>query len=415
MLGLLIGLPSWAAGADGLPRGLYLAPDDPGNSWATFVREVVSRYRGRIDHWVIWNEPDVWDSSHPGYTWAGDEADYVQLLKVAYLVAREANPRAVIHLAAVTHWWDVLYGRELYFERLMDALIAEPEAAEHDHYYDAVTLHLYFNPANVYEVIEQYGRIQAEHGLDKPLWLVETNAAPSSDPAWMVAEPTFRVSLVEQAAYMPQVLSLALAAGVAGVGIYKLIDTPGDYAANPEPFGLVRGDDSPRPAYRTAQVAIEQLAGAGRVEWTDRDVVAQVVVEKPDQLMRVLWSRVPAAQEVRVPATSSIATLIDMWGNQLHIRPRDGFYSIVLLGGECQQTTGDYCMIGGPPVYLVETATHAIATGELTVQYRTFDGSLSRASSPRPQNGLLQWGGAMAGIFLVAAVGLAFRLRSAHS
>ncbi len=355
VIGLLIGVPEWARSPEGLPRGLTLPPDDPGNTWAVFVREAVTRYRGQIDHWIIWNEPDIWDASHPGFTWPGDEGDYIQLLRTAYLVAHEANPEVVIHLAALSHWWDVLYGRELYFRRLLDQLTAEPDAAANDYFYDAATLHLYFEPASVYDVLVQYQAIQAEHGIDKPFWLIETNAPPSSDPARPVTEPTFRVSLLEQAAYMPQAVALGLAAGAERIGVYKLIDTPGDIAANPEPFGLVRADGTPRPAFRTTQVAFARLSGAERVRWTDRHLVAQVVVERPGEVVRMLWSRVPSPQLTRLPALADRAVVVDMWGNAHELTPQGGYYSVLLLAGECQQTTGDYCMIGGPPLYIVES------------------------------------------------------------
>ncbi|MCZ7667211.1 MAG: hypothetical protein M5U34_08340 [Chloroflexi bacterium] len=47
----------------------------------------------------------------------------------------------------------------------------------------------------------------------KPIWLVETNAPPSDDPYWRVEEWTLSVTLNEQAAFMPQALVSALAAG----------------------------------------------------------------------------------------------------------------------------------------------------------------------------------------------------------
>ncbi|MFQ5814860.1 MAG: hypothetical protein ACE5I2_16905, partial [Anaerolineae bacterium] len=61
VVGLLNNTPHWATDGDplrGVPRGLYLPHDDPNNLWAAFVRRVVSHYAGRIDHWIIWNEPD---------------------------------------------------------------------------------------------------------------------------------------------------------------------------------------------------------------------------------------------------------------------------------------------------------------------------------------------------------------------
>jgi hypothetical protein len=354
VVGLLIGIPAWAMDERGLPRGLYSPPDSPDNTWGNFVRLAVSRYRGQINHWIIWNEPDVWDPAHPGYTWPGTEADFVQLLRVAYLVTREENPDAVIHLGAMSHWWDALYGRELYLRRFLRALTADPGAAANNYYYDVLTLHLYFHPAGIYELTETYAAIQRDFGIDKPIWLVETNAAPSGDPAWPVASPTFDISLQEQAAFMPQVFALALAAGAQRIAIYKLIDTPGDYAANPEPFGLIRMDGSRRPAFTTAQVAIDRLAGAQRASWVDRGAVSRVMVEGGDWATSVIWSRLPSPQEALVPAQSTQAVLYDMWGSARAMYPTDGYYRVQLANGECQETVAEFCMIGGPPVYLVE-------------------------------------------------------------
>ena len=73
----------------GVPRGLYLPIDDPNNLWAAFVRKVVKRYAGRIDHWIIWNEPDI-EPPDDGIQWGGTVADYYQLVKVAYQ-ARQAR------------------------------------------------------------------------------------------------------------------------------------------------------------------------------------------------------------------------------------------------------------------------------------------------------------------------------------
>src|SRR5688572_1979175 len=66
----------------------------PENYWGQYVRQVVQMYKGRIDTWIIWNEPDITpDAPNAAYfIWAGSPADYYQLLKVAYLNAKEVNP-----------------------------------------------------------------------------------------------------------------------------------------------------------------------------------------------------------------------------------------------------------------------------------------------------------------------------------
>ena len=354
VVGLLIGVPAWAADSGGLPRGLDLPPDDSGNLWAGFVREAASRFSGEIDHWIIWNEPDIREADHPAFTWPGSVEDMARLQQVAYLAAKDANPAAVVHLPAMSHWWSVQTGRDLYFPQLLDALLALPGSEASNAYYDVATLHVYFDPATVYDLLGQYRAFHDERGLSQPFWLVETNAAPSSDPDAPAADVTFAISLLEQAAYMPQALSLALAGGAERAAIYKLIDVPGDEFANPEPFGLVRQDGSHRPAFVTTRVAFEMLAGTEQAVWTARGDVSQVTASAPRKVTRVLWSRMPAAQVAAVPVLGEGAELVDMWGNRAPIAASDGVYEVALYAGECQQTVGDYCMIGGPPVYLVE-------------------------------------------------------------
>ncbi len=366
VIGLLIDIPEWARADDGMPIGLYLPYDDPGNLWAAYVYQAVNRYAGRINHWIIWNEPDIWDRSYPAYSWYGDEADFVQLMRVSYLAAHEANPGSVLHLAAMTHWWDDLYDRELYFERLMDALIADPEAAEYGYYFDVATMHIYFNPATTFDLLEQYGGILRDHGMDQRIWLVESNAAPSQDPARWVDDPSFRVSLLEQAAYVPQASALALAAGAERISFYKLIDSPRDLLANPEPFGLARTVGEVRPAYHTAAFAIEMLGHVESADWADRGTVAQVVLTDDESVIRMLWSRLPAAQGVSVQVDGPVV-MYDMWGNELDVDTQSGTVTLTLIGGECQETIEDYCMIGGPPVYIVSANNGALPDTTFTV------------------------------------------------
>jgi hypothetical protein len=355
VVGLLIGLPAWA-NENGLPRGLYLPHTDPANTWAAFVRQTVGRYAGRINHWILWNEPDVWDANHPGHTWDGTLDDFVQLMRVGYVTVKETNPNAVVHLAAMTHWWDAAYGRPLYFQRLLDALAADPNAVGNNYFFDVATLHLYFQPHFVFDITSYYYGLMAGRGIWKPIWIVETNAAPSMDPAWPVADPRFHVSLQEQAAFIPQALALAMAAGAQRIAVYKLVDTPGDAAANPEPFGLVRADGSYRPAFYTFQLATTMLAGATRATRDRWDQVGQVTVQQSGRTTTVLFSRVPAPQVAQVPAQGASATLVDMWGSRQAVSAQNGVFTIQLPAAPCSQSVGDYCIIGGPTYYLVQGA-----------------------------------------------------------
>ena len=51
-----------------------------------------------------------------GQTWGGSVDEFLQFQRIAYTVAKSANPNAVIHLAGFTYWWDVNYNRVPFFQ-----------------------------------------------------------------------------------------------------------------------------------------------------------------------------------------------------------------------------------------------------------------------------------------------------------
>ena len=222
------------------------------------------------------------------------------------------------------------------------------------YYFDVATAHLYFQPNGVYNVLYAFRQVMDDRGLAHPLWLVETNAPPMNDPYWVVDNWTLAVDLNEQAAFIPQSIAAALAAGAERVAVYKLKDTAGDRAANPEPFGLIRWDESRRPAFDAYRVAIRLMAGttaATRERW---DGVGQVRLSQPGQTTTVLFTRLPDGQTARVAATADEAELIDMWGERETITAEAGVFTVELPGALCLQTIADYCMIGGTTYYLIQ-------------------------------------------------------------
>ena len=52
-------------------------------AWDTYVETVAARYRGKIDHWEIWNEVD-WMPPMRAASFTGTSAEYLELLKRAY-------------------------------------------------------------------------------------------------------------------------------------------------------------------------------------------------------------------------------------------------------------------------------------------------------------------------------------------
>lgn len=353
IIGLIKHTPAWATdGAlySGVPRGLYLPLDDPGNLWAGFVRRLVDYYSVRgIHRWIVWNEPDI-DVGVHGNEFEGSVEDYYRLLQVAYLVMKERDPQVTVHLAGLTYWHDVAAGREQYLDRFLRVVAADPEAAAHDYYFDVLSLHIYFRTETVLPVIAEMDAIQRRYGLAKPIWINETNAAPTLDPLWPVERPQFQVDLEQQAWFLIQAQALAFAAGVESVGVYKFSDVlvePGG-----ESFGLLRADFSERPAFQAQRTAIRQLrdfAGADAASTPDYHIVT---FSHPSRVTRVLWSRQPVALNVQLPALAAGATLVDALGNERSLTASNGSYEIELGGARCYED----CIIGGPPLFVVEAA-----------------------------------------------------------
>ena len=349
IVGLLKNTPEWATDDQpfsGVPRGLYLPVDDPGNLWATYVRQVADYYGPRgVHNWIIWNEPDIAQDVY-GHEFSGTTRDYYQLVKVAYQVMKDADPEAVIHLGGMTYWHDPTYLR-----RFLQVVTADPTAADNNYYFDIITYHVYFRPETIYTIVGGGFSLQQELGIPlKPIWINETNARSSMDPEWPVAVESFPVDLEQQAWYIVQAHAMGFNAGAARIGVYKLVDinmSPGD-----ESWGLIRPFDfSKRPAYYAYQTTIKYLSNfTYPVRREQGDDYYIFTFPRPEGVTRVLWARRPTAVTLQVPALADSALLVDALGETTAITPENGAYTIDLPGMRCYAE----CYMGGPPFFLVE-------------------------------------------------------------
>ena len=357
VVGLLKHTPAWATDGlpgCGVPRGLYLPVDDPGNLWAAFVRRVVGMYAGRINRWIVWNEPDIVPPTY-GYEWCGSMEEYYQLLKVTYLAAHQANPDVNIHLAGMTTWHD-----KSYLRRFLALAAQDPTSPEHGYYFDVVSLHIYFRTETVPQIINETQATLAAYGLSKPVWVNETNAPPNSDPQWPMAAANYEVSLEEQSGFLLQSFALALSAGAERTAVYKWLDN--DLQPNYEPFGIMRPDFSHRPAYEAYRLITTHYAGTVSAREDRQSLYTVVTLDRGNRTTRVLWARTEAGATVLAPALSAQARLIDQTGAEQIVEPVDGQYTLTLPGARCADTRG--CIIGGATWLLVEEASSASLSAE---------------------------------------------------
>jgi hypothetical protein len=411
--GLLQFTPAWAqadreAGERSPPRNLDLPYDDPNNYWGQFVYQTVKFYSGRIDDWIIWNEPEF-KANDPGagvgtYTWAGTDAQFAQLMKVAYLAAKKANPNAVVSFPGVSYWVDQNNGRTQFYDRLLQILGTDPDAVRYGLYHDAVSLNLYRTPDDLLRVHLLYKTIQANHGIDKPVWLSETNAMPTDDAKLgrcdHSGEP-LKTTMDQQAAYAVQAYAMAAASGYKRVGFYKMVDD--NACSQPAVWGAMRDDGSKRPVEDALRTAIgsflgfldAQFAPTPRVQqswspWPDDPnsytpnwEVYQVALDKPgNQRVTVVWNgdgpidgaippplaalnpQPPRGLVVRIPKHGSGAHAIDKLGQPYpYFQEQAGSWVVYLAPATASFSTDPpgYHFIGGDPVLIVEDGVNPSA------------------------------------------------------
>ncbi len=94
----IVGTPKWASPDSsealtppiGVRRYSMFAPEE--QAWRQFVTDLVSRWKGRVKYWEIWNEP-----SYVSCFWLdGSPATYGRTLKAAYEAAKAADPECII-------------------------------------------------------------------------------------------------------------------------------------------------------------------------------------------------------------------------------------------------------------------------------------------------------------------------------
>ena len=98
---VLWGTPKWAATSLDPADAPWLGPGSASPvenlaDWEQFVRMVAGKYKGRIQHYEIGNEPNL------KMFWRGSDAQLVQMITRASLAIKEVDPSATVIAPAVT-------------------------------------------------------------------------------------------------------------------------------------------------------------------------------------------------------------------------------------------------------------------------------------------------------------------------
>ena len=201
--------PHWSR-HDGDARGAFGPPDDL-SDYGDYVNVVVTRYRGRIRFYQIWNEPNIYPE------WGNQKVDpigYSALLCEAYQAVKNADPEAVVISGAMAPTvelgtWNPGYRGNNMMDVVFLQRIYDTGAGE---CFDIMAVNdymLWSGPTDRRMRVTQvnYSRplwvrdvMVANGDADKPIWISEmnSNAVPED------LDPRFgRVTLDQQARYAP--------------------------------------------------------------------------------------------------------------------------------------------------------------------------------------------------------------------
>lgn len=234
ILGLLHYSAPWASSC-----GKWNCAPKDDRLFVTYARAVIARYKDRVKHWEVWNEPD----SHTYWNPQDGMKGYVELLKAVYTAAKEEDPQCVILNGGLSKGLSSV--NRLYDNGAKD-------------YFDVLNIHIFETPVNpsAIEAAASYPRLAAkvmERNGDgmKKIWVTEIGcpgvpAAKGTADWWAGRNPTEK----EQAEWVHQVYArLTDDPHVEKIFWAFFRDTDRHWGNGTDNLGLIRHDFSKKPSY----------------------------------------------------------------------------------------------------------------------------------------------------------------------
>lgn len=223
--------PKWASSD---ANGDNSAPPRDLRDWTDFVYNVVSRYKGKVKYWEVWNEPDI------GF-WTGTIEQYSDLLKSAYVAAKKADPECRVVFGG-------LAGVNLPFAERVYQNGGGP-------FFDVMAVHPYqwgdtFNDEWFALQLRNLRDLMKRHGDGhKEVWLTELG--------WSTGDSGITEDI--QARLLQQIMITSLTLGDANVTKafwFSVKDWGGPG------YGLIRPDGTRKPAFDAYRFVTGLLEGA---------------------------------------------------------------------------------------------------------------------------------------------------------
>ena len=271
------------------------------SDYCRFAAAAAARYRNDIQHWEVWNEPNI-------FFWQGPPDMYADLLKQSYAAIKAASPDAKV-LGCSTAGVDLRFIR-----RTME--LGAP--------FDVLTIHPYrgtlYDPAFVANLKEA-----AELVKPRPVWITEmgwaTHVAHNSMDAGFAVTTQRRQAELLARAYLD-----AIGSGtVPNMSWYNFRndgDDPFNFENN---LGILARDFSPKPAYRAFAVMTRLLHGknvAAAVDLGEGVIAYRFTAGSGDDGVTAIWT-LYEDKTVELPGAGTMV-LTDLMGDSQFLKSEKG-------------------------------------------------------------------------------------------
>ncbi|MDR0589418.1 MAG: hypothetical protein LBG25_02615 [Spirochaetaceae bacterium] len=272
-----------------------------------YVEEVVRRYRGKIDAYEIWNEPN-W------VFWKGTNQDFFALSRAALGKIRELDPQVKIAAGSFS-WVPKKFIRDMFNSGAMEGA-------------DVVSFHPYgVNPQSSLKQYDRFVKVLSEKGYTGEIWVTEVGYPTDGCYPTRVPEAVFPEYVVKTLA------GLAIR-GAHTVFWYELT---GAYFRGQEPnrvnseyfFGLAYPDYSPRTGAAAYALCGRYIAGAEyRPELPVRENLPPAVETlyfrgEGGRNTLILWNNGKSPLPLRVLLPGSAQTLHDIVSGEGRALPEE--------------------------------------------------------------------------------------------
>lgn len=253
----------------------HTAQDDA--EFADYVRHVVTRYKGRVHAWEVWNEPNI-----PTFWKPPNAADYTALLKAAFQAAHEADPTCTV-VGASANETDINWLRD----------VAKNGGLP---FMDAVSIHPY-SMADGPEQMDLARQLENVHALlaaggraNLPVWITEMG--------W-TSSVTDTAANARNGRFLIQSYVIAAAEHVPHLFWFQLQDwTEGGKLQG---WGLLSPEGRPKPTLAVYRRLADTLAGATFRGWLPLKDGEGYVFDRPGTAGRIVFAWAHRGRTLSLP------------------------------------------------------------------------------------------------------------------